>query len=109
MLDIRPALGRNFLTEGRVAGREHAAIVSEGFWRRRFGRSAAARRIGYAGRHAVHGGRSHAGGLQFPSAYDFYVERTAEGLADVERLKRDVMIEQARPEAPRLATRLKKT
>src|SRR5580765_2168061 len=37
MLGVRPAIGRNFLTEEGRAGRERAAIVSDGFWRRRFG------------------------------------------------------------------------
>jgi predicted permease len=36
-LGVRPVLGRDFLTDEGQAGREHVAIVSDGFWRRRFG------------------------------------------------------------------------
>ncbi len=37
MLGARPAFGRNFLVDEALAGREHVAIVSDGFWRKRFG------------------------------------------------------------------------
>ena len=84
MLGTRPALGRNFLKDERLAGREHAAIVSDGFWRKRFG--ADPRLLGKSvtlDGQAVYGGRDHAEGLQLPAAHDVHVERTAEGLRSV--------------------------
>ena len=37
MLGIEPALGRGFRSEDTVKGRDNVALLTDGFWRRRFG------------------------------------------------------------------------
>ena len=37
MLDVKPILGRPFLTEEEEYGRHRVVVISEGLWRRRFG------------------------------------------------------------------------
>jgi len=127
MLGVRPALGRNFLTEEGLAGREHAAIVSEGFWRRRFGSDPR-----LLGKSVTLDGAPYtvvgvmAKGFSFPPPMTFMsnelpkdcevwlplvmdrANRDYHPLAGVARLKRDATIEQARAEVAGLARRLEK-
>ena len=37
LLGVRPALGRSFLTEDAIPGRDHVVILSDALWRRHFG------------------------------------------------------------------------
>ena len=37
VLRVRPAIGRAFTAENEVAGRDRVAVLSDAFWRRRFG------------------------------------------------------------------------
>jgi len=127
MLGVRPALGRNFLTEEGLAGRENAAIVSEGFWRRRFGSDPR-----LLGKSVTLDGAPYTvvgvmpKGFSFPPPMTFMsnelpkdcevwlplvmdrANRDYHPLAGVARLKRDVTIEQARAEVAGLARRLEK-
>jgi len=122
MLGVRPALGRNFLIEEGQARREHAAIVSDGFWRRRFGADP-----GLLGKSVTLDGQPYTvvgimpQGFSFPPPMTFVSNelpkdcevwlplvldrsnRDYHPLAGVARLRRGVKIEQARAEVASLA------
>jgi putative ABC transport system permease protein len=125
MLGVRPATGRNFLTEEGRAGRESVAIVSDGFWRRRFGADP-----GLLGKSVTLDGQPYRvvgimpQGFSFPPPMTFMSNelpndcevwlplvldrsnRDYHPLAGVARLQRGVKIEQARAEVTGLARRL---
>lgn len=118
-LEISPAIGRSFATGEDVAGRNHIAVLSYGFWQRQFG--------GYAGivgktvsldaeQYTIVGVMPPA--LRFPPRTDVWVpidmqdkqfkQRGNHGLNVIARLKRGVTLAQARQDLLGISLQLEK-
>ncbi len=118
-LGISPAAGRSFAPGEDVAGRNHVAILSLGFWQRQFGGDAGA--IGKtvdldAERYTIVGVMP--ANFHFPAATDVWVpldmkdkqftNRGNHGLNVIGRLKRGVTVVQARQDLLAISLQLEK-
>jgi putative ABC transport system permease protein len=118
VLGVEPARGRNFLPEEEWSGDEHMVILTEGFWRRRFGADS-----NLLGQTIILDGAAHTVVGIMPTGFVFPVQEQVEVmilyglnpsqakegehfLRVVARLKPGVALDQARAEMATIADQL---